>query len=106
MAGRLRQAGIAPRERVAIAMERSLSSVVAILRVMAAGACPCPLEPRLTRQEILGRLETARIGTVLDDAAHLDPVSSISGLPTLDADHLAASPPCLDAGTSPLPPHD
>src|SRR3546814_5818212 len=104
MAGRLRSAGSAPRERVAIAMERSLSSVVAILGVMAAGACPCPLEPRLTRQEILGRLETAGIGTVLADAANLDSVASIAGLRSLDADALADAPPCWDADIAPVDP--
>src|SRR3546814_17097568 len=76
MAGRLRQAGIAQRERVAISMERSLSGVVAILGTMAAGACPCPLEPRLTRQEILGRLESAGLGTVLADPLNLDRIAA------------------------------
>jgi len=94
MAGRLRAAGIAPRERVAIAMERSLSSVVAILGAMAAGACPCPLEARLTRPEVVARLETAGIGTVLADGAGLDALAPPAGIRVLDAGALADAPPC------------
>ena len=36
---------------VAVAMERSLEQLIAILGAMAAGACPCPLEPRLADEE-------------------------------------------------------
>lgn len=67
-AGGLRQSGIKPRQRVAVAMERSLDSVIALLGVMAAGACPCPLEPRLNKQEIQDRLQAVGITTVLADA--------------------------------------
>jgi len=101
MAGRLRQAGVARGERVAIAMERSLPAVVALLGAMAAGACPCPLEPRLTRQEILDRLESAGIGTVLADDANLDNVSSVAGARVLRAGALPEAPPCWDAGIEP-----
>ncbi|NYT59334.1 acyl--CoA ligase [Alcaligenaceae bacterium] len=71
MAGQLRQAGVQPRQLVALAMERSPESVIAILGIMAAGACPCPLEPRLTPQEILDRLHSVGIDTVLVDEANL-----------------------------------
>ncbi|CAB3884396.1 class I adenylate-forming enzyme family protein [Achromobacter animicus] len=47
-AGGLRAAGVAPGEYVGVAMERSVAQVVSLLGVMAAGACPCPLEPRLS----------------------------------------------------------
>ena len=104
MAGRLRQAGVARRERIAIAMERSWPAVVALLGAMAAGACPCPLEPRLTRQEILDRLESAGIGTVLADDANLDNVSSVAGARVLRAGALPEAPPCWDASIEPADP--
>ena len=50
-AGALRAAGVAAGDFVAVAMERSLEQLIAILGAMAAGACPCPLEPRLADEE-------------------------------------------------------
>jgi len=93
MAGRLRQAGVAPRQRVAIAMERTLAGVTAILGAMAAGACPCPLEPRLTRDEILARLATAGIGIVLADRANRAAYAGMPGIRLLDADALEPAAP-------------
>ena len=54
---------------VAVAMERSLEQLIAILGAMAAGACPCPLEPRLADEN---RAPRAAVGLawMLHDPAH------------------------------------
>ncbi|MCD0504254.1 class I adenylate-forming enzyme family protein [Bordetella petrii] len=93
MAGQLRQAGVQPGQLLAIAMDRGLASVVAILGSMAAGACPCPLEPRLTGQEIRGRLEAAGIRSVLADASHLPAFADTQGIQLLQAQALPDAPP-------------
>lgn len=67
IAGRLRAAGVQPHQRVLIVMERSLSNVIAILGVMAAGACPCPVDVRLSDAEIANRVTIAGISRVLCD---------------------------------------
>ncbi|NYT79166.1 acyl--CoA ligase [Alcaligenaceae bacterium] len=88
IAGGLRRSGVQPQQRVAVAMERSLNSVIAILGVMAAGACPCPLEPRLSTQEVQDRLQSVGITTVLADAAHLVRFNEIPGCAVLNVDAL------------------
>ncbi|MGB3430379.1 AMP-binding protein, partial [Achromobacter sp.] len=65
IAGGLRAAGVARGSHVAIAMERSLAQVLAILGAMAAGACPCPLEPRLSDAETARRVAAVGLGWVL-----------------------------------------
>src|SRR5690606_618102 len=76
-AGRLRQVGIGDGERVALALNRSVDAALTILAVMVAGACPCPLEPRLNAKEIGSRLATAGIGTVLFDADHAQVIQQV-----------------------------
>lgn len=71
MAGGLRAAGVAPGCRVAVAMERSLAQVLAILGVMAAGACPCPLEPRVSAEETARRMAAVGLAWMLSDEANL-----------------------------------
>ncbi len=66
-AGRLRGAGICDEMRVAIDLERSLDAVIVLLAVMVAGACPCPLEPRLSTHELFDRLETGGLTCLLSD---------------------------------------
>lgn len=89
--GGLRAMGVTSRQLVAVAMERSVDSVVAILATMAAGACPCPLEPRLTTTEIRDRLRSVGISAVLADAANRSPLEALDGITVLDADVLAES---------------
>src|SRR5690606_37354843 len=93
MAGGLRRAGVQPRQLVALAMERSLESVIAILGIMAAGACPCPLEPRLTREEIRDRLRSVGAATVLADAVNLHGLGLVDGLCLLRIEALPEAPP-------------
>lgn len=66
-AGGLRAAGVARGDYVGVAMERSLAQVLAILGVMAAGACPCPLEPRLSVEETARRVAAVGLTWMLAD---------------------------------------
>jgi acyl-CoA synthetase (AMP-forming)/AMP-acid ligase II len=72
LAGRLHRAGVRPGDRLALAMERSTGLALAILATLAAGACPCPLEPNLGTEETQRRFSAAGIDCVLADAAHAD----------------------------------
>ncbi|WP_332611916.1 class I adenylate-forming enzyme family protein [Achromobacter sp. ESBL13] len=67
IADSVRAAGVAPGSYVAIAMERSLEQVLTILGVMAAGACPCPLEPRLSAEETARRVAAVGLTWLLHD---------------------------------------
>ncbi|MCS3504593.1 class I adenylate-forming enzyme family protein [Achromobacter sp. JUb104] len=66
----LRAAGVAPGSYVAVAMERSLDQVLTILGVMAAGACPCPLEPRLSVDETARRVAAVGLTWLVHDEAN------------------------------------
>jgi acyl-CoA synthetase (AMP-forming)/AMP-acid ligase II len=70
VAGGLRAAGVPRGAFVAVAMERSLAQVLAILGVMAAGACPCPLEPRLSVEETARRVSAVGLAWMLHDVAN------------------------------------
>ena len=93
MAGKLRHAGVKPQQLVALSMERSIDNVIALLGIMAAGACPCPLEPRLTPAEIHDRLQAVGVDTVVVDAANEAGVAPTGGLRVLRADMLADASP-------------
>lgn len=80
VAGGLRAAGVPRGSFVAVAMERSLAQVLAILGVMAAGACPCPLEPRLSVEETARRVRAVGLGWMLHDEANAA-TAAASGLP-------------------------
>lgn len=69
-AGALLAAGVQRGDYIAVAMERSPAQLVAILGAMAAGACPCPLEPRLAHEETARRVAAAGLGWMLFDDAH------------------------------------
>ncbi|UAN04770.1 class I adenylate-forming enzyme family protein [Achromobacter mucicolens] len=90
-AGGLRAAGVAPGDYVGVAMERSLAQVLAILGVMAAGACPCPLEPRLSVEETARRVAAVGLTWMLADSDNADTARGC-GLPAarvLDAAKIA-----------------
>lgn len=65
--GGLRAAGIAPGSYVAVAMERSPELVLTLLGVMAAGACPCPMEPRLSVEETARRVAAVGLAWMVYD---------------------------------------
>ena len=56
VASGLRAAGVTPGSYVAVAMERSQDLVLTLLGVMAAGACACPMEPRVSVEETARRV--------------------------------------------------
>ncbi|MGS1108878.1 class I adenylate-forming enzyme family protein [Achromobacter anxifer] len=94
IAGGLRAAGVARGSLVAIAMERSQAQVLGILGVMAAGACPCPLEPRLSDAETARRVGAVGLGWVLHDAdnAATARASGLAPQRLLDAAAVAQGP--------------
>jgi acyl-CoA synthetase (AMP-forming)/AMP-acid ligase II len=69
-AGWLRATGVSQGDRVALAMERSADLAICILGVMAAGACPCPLEPGLGAEEVQRRTRVAGLRWIVFDAAN------------------------------------
>lgn len=69
-AGWLRTAGVRRGDRVLIAMERSADFAIALLGAMVAGACPCPLEPRLGAEEARRRTRVAGFRWIVFDAAN------------------------------------
>lgn len=99
-AGQLRRLGVTRGMRVALAMERSLDSVISFLGVLAAGACPCPLEPQLNPQEITHRLRAASIETVLFDQAHRDAVASADAKHAISHESLPGADPYWDDNVS------
>ncbi|WP_313622704.1 class I adenylate-forming enzyme family protein [Achromobacter sp.] len=93
-AGGLRAAGVRPHDYVGVAMERSPEQVLAILGAMAAGACPCPLEPRLSVEETARRVAAVGLGWMLSDQGNAA-AAQACGLPAtrlLEADQVAQGP--------------
>jgi acyl-CoA synthetase (AMP-forming)/AMP-acid ligase II len=91
IAAGLQAAGVTPGSYVAIAMERSLDQVLMILGVMMAGACPCPLEPRLSVEETARRVTAVGLTWMVHDDANMA-TAQASGLGQsrrLDAKHVA-----------------
>jgi malonyl-CoA/methylmalonyl-CoA synthetase len=88
-AGWLRARGVRDGHRVAIAMDRSADLAICILGAMAAGACPCPLEPKLGPEETQRRTRVAALQWIVTDAANADDAgaSGIAG-----ESHLAFDP--------------
>ena len=70
LAARLRAAGVASGDRVAVVLENGPNAVVALLGIMAAGAVAVPLDPRLTSAEMSVVLEETRPALGVTDAAH------------------------------------
>lgn len=69
-AGWLRAQGVCPGDRVAVAMERCADLAIVILGAMAAGACPCPVEPGLGEEEARRRTSVAGLSWIVVDDAH------------------------------------
>lgn len=106
LAGGLRAAGIREGDRVAIAMPRSMDLVCALLATLAAGACPCVLEPDLGAEETARRLQVTGMAWLLHDRTQ----DGDTALPALAAvKRLAFEDLPLDAPpywASALQPHD
>ena len=69
-AGWLRAGGVREGDRVALAMGRPAQGAIVTLGPMAAGACPCPLEPMLGADEARRRTAVAALGWIVLDEAH------------------------------------
>jgi acyl-CoA synthetase (AMP-forming)/AMP-acid ligase II len=80
IAGWLRGHGVHRGDYVGLAMERSAGQVLAILGALAAGACPSPLEPRLSAEETRRRIAAVGMQWLVHDAAHAA-LAAASGLP-------------------------
>lgn len=79
-AGWLHAAGVRHGDRVALAMDRSTDLAICILGVMAAGACPCPLEPKLGAEEAQRRTRVAGLRWIVSDEAN-DSEAQACGIP-------------------------
>ncbi|OZI18572.1 acid--CoA ligase [Bordetella genomosp. 9] len=66
----LRERGVGRGDFVGLAMERSPAQVWALLGALMAGACPCPLEPRISADETRRRVDTVGLAWMIADAAH------------------------------------
>ncbi|MFC4276297.1 class I adenylate-forming enzyme family protein [Achromobacter aloeverae] len=100
LAGALRQAGVSRGDYVALAMARGPGQVLALLASLVAGACPCPLEPRLAADETRRRVAAVGLRWMLHDADHADlaQASGIAPSCRLDLDRLPAAEPHWDEG--------
>jgi acyl-CoA synthetase (AMP-forming)/AMP-acid ligase II len=79
-AGWLRRHGVHRGDFIGLAMARSRDQVLAILAALAAGACPCPLEPRLPEEETRRRIAAVGLRWLVHDDAH-GATAAASGLP-------------------------
>ncbi|MFH9729749.1 non-ribosomal peptide synthase/polyketide synthase [Streptomyces sp. NPDC017260] len=73
--------GVGPEQVVAVALPRSVESVVAVLGVLKAGAAYLPVDPAYPAARIAFMLDDARPAVVVDDPAL---VAEASGLPETD----------------------
>ncbi|OZI60461.1 acid--CoA ligase [Bordetella genomosp. 11] len=80
IAGWLRERGVRRGDFVGLAMARSPAQILALLGALAAGACPCPLEPRISAEETRRRVAAVRLAWMLHDAAH-EELAAACGLP-------------------------
>ena len=103
LAGGLRRAGVGHGDYVALALERGVDQVVALLATMVAGACPCPLEPRLADDETRRRVLAVGLRWLVHDAAHAAtaPASGLAPKQCLAVDALRDGPPWRADGIAP-----
>ena len=80
LSGSLRAVGIGQGDRVAIAMNRSVDLVLALLAVLASGACACVLEPKLGTLETRRRFAMTRLRWLVVDSAN-SPDPTLADLP-------------------------
>ena len=73
----LRAAGVPPRGRVALCMERSVDPVVAMLGAMGAGAAYVPLDPGAPRARWTVMLDDCRPDALVCDRERLAPLREV-----------------------------
>ncbi|MFM2400425.1 MAG: hypothetical protein RL341_2582, partial [Pseudomonadota bacterium] len=94
LANKLKQAGIAPGHRVAIAADRDAPTIIAILATVHTGAAYVPLDLAYPAQRLRAMLETAQPSLVLGSAKALATLKTSAGdYPTLDAPAIALQAP-------------
>ncbi|HEX4965502.1 MAG TPA: amino acid adenylation domain-containing protein [Thermoanaerobaculia bacterium] len=79
----LRELGVSPESRVAVALDRSLELMVALLATLKAGAAYVPLDPDYPRDRLAFMLDDARPALVLTRAGLLESLPEIAGIPVL-----------------------
>src|SRR5206468_9097651 len=90
LAHHLRNLGVRPETRVAIHLDRSLDTIVAMLAVLKAGGAYVPLDPRLPLKRASFLLEDSGPSVVISREAHADALPSTSApLVCLDSDAAA-----------------
>ncbi|MFL5347180.1 MAG: amino acid adenylation domain-containing protein [Hyalangium sp.] len=85
LAWRLRRMGVGPDSRVAIAMERSLELVIALVGILKAGGAYVPLDTEYPRERLALMLEDARPDALVTTTALLPKIPA-QGLPQLLVD--------------------
>ncbi len=95
IAGALRQSGVQPGDFVALALERGPAQVLALLGCIVAGACPCPLEPRISAEETARRVQAVGLRWLVhdDDNQACAHASGLAAPQLLRWDDLQAAPP-------------
>ncbi len=86
----LAASGAGPETLVAVAMDRSVALVAAVLGVLRAGAAYLPIDPGYPAGRIAYLLADALPGCVLTDRTHAPELRETCGLPVLVADDLPA----------------
>ena len=103
LAGRLRAAGVAAEEPVAVCADRSAQLVVGELAVLTAGGCYLPLDPSYPAERIAFMLRDAGVRTVLTTTA-LQAQLSASGLSVFELDGAPGEAPPAAGSTDPVTP--
>lgn len=95
-AGGLRRAGVQEGDYVALSIERGPAQVFALLACIVAGACPCPLEPRLAVEETHRRIEAVGLRWMVhdDENAGSARACGLADDNVLDWSALHDAPPC------------
>jgi amino acid adenylation domain-containing protein len=79
LAARLRAAGVAPGERIGIALPRGADLVAGILAAFALGCAYVPLDPDYPPARLAYMLHDAGVGCVLTDAEHVERLGGYGG---------------------------
>jgi malonyl-CoA/methylmalonyl-CoA synthetase len=98
IAAGLRAAGVRRGQIVAIAMERTPDAVLALFGILMAGACPCPLEPRLSAEETHLRFAAVGVDWLLYDASQAAYAAELGCKQSLAFETIEAADSFLDDG--------
>ena len=88
LAHKLRQLGVGPEVRVAIATERDMSLVIGVLAILKAGGAYVPLDPQYPADRLSYMIEDSGIQLLLTQEHLLENLPPRVGVQTLCLDHL------------------